>query len=140
MSTFYLKIAIVKKWWTQNFNFLSLKSSSPNQFWEPQLTRISLNFQSSWTTYESEVWNQNCVWLFYYFYFQRNYDVLRSKSPCFLSNKNTNFNKNETESKIENPTYSFRGVNLMLQVIQESPVKSKTDELELAKETRMYFL
>ena len=73
MSTFYLKIAIEKKWWTQNFSFLSLKSSSPNQFWEPQLTRISLNFQSSWTTYESEVWDQNCVWLFYYFYFQRNY-------------------------------------------------------------------
>ena len=33
-----------------------------------------------------------------------NYDVLKSKSPCILLNKNINFNKNETESKIENPT------------------------------------
>ena len=26
------------------------------------------------------------------------------KSPCFLLNKNINFNKNETGSKMENPT------------------------------------
>ena len=40
------------------------------------------------------------MWLFYYFYFERNYDVLKSKSPCFSLNKNIiKFNKNETESK-----------------------------------------
>ena len=56
-----------------------------------------------------EVWKQNCLcgWLFYCFYFERNYDVLKLKSPCFLLNKNKNFNKNETESKMENPTHSF---------------------------------
>ena len=32
----------------------------------------------------------------------RNYDDLKSKSPCFLLKK-TNFNKNETESKMEIP-------------------------------------
>ena len=31
--------------------------------------------------------------------------------------KNTNFNKNETESKMENPTNSFIVTNLVLQLI-----------------------
>ena len=44
------------------------------------------------------------MWLFYYFNFERNYVVLKSKPPCNLLNKNVNFNKNETESKMENPT------------------------------------
>ena len=35
-------------------------------------------------------------------------DVLMSKSPCILLNKNVNLNKNETQSKMENPTHSFR--------------------------------
>ena len=48
------------------------------------------------------------MWLFYYFNFERNYDVLKSKSPCILLNKYMNFNKNETESKMENATRSFR--------------------------------
>ena len=47
---------------------------------------------------------QNCVWLFYYFNFERNCDVLKSKSPCILLNESINFNKNKTESKMENPT------------------------------------
>ena len=56
--------------------------------------------------------------LFYYFNFERNYDVfmtfslwimtLKSKSQCILLNKNINFHKNKTESNMENPTHSFR--------------------------------
>ena len=57
------------------------------------------------------------MWLFYYFNFERNYDVLKSKSPYILLNKNINFNKNETESKMENPKHSFRETNLVLQLI-----------------------
>ena len=63
--------------------------------------QISLNFKTS--CYKSEVWEQNCVSLFYYVNFERNYDVLESKGPCILFNKNINFNKNETELKMENP-------------------------------------
>ena len=33
------------------------------------------------------------MWLFYYFNFERSYDVLNSKSPCILLKKNTNFLK-----------------------------------------------
>ena len=66
------------------------------------------------------------MWLFYYFSFERNYDMLISKSAWILLNKNINFNKNETESKTENPTRTFRVTNLILQLIQESQIKSKT--------------
>ena len=48
------------------------------------------------------------MWLLYHFHFERNYDVFKSKSPCILLNKNIDFNKNETESKMENLTHSFR--------------------------------
>ena len=51
------------------------------------------------------------MWFFYYFHFERNYDVLKSKSQCILLNENINFNKNITESKMENPTHSFRERN-----------------------------
>ena len=52
------------------------------------------------------------MWLFYYFNFERNYEVLKLKSSCILLNKNINFNKSETELKGENPTHSFRETNL----------------------------
>ena len=55
------------------------------------------------------------MWLFYYFKFERNYDFLKLKSPCFLLKENVNFNKNEAESKMENPSHTFRETNLVLQ-------------------------
>ena len=54
-----------------------------------------------------------------------NHDALKSKSPCISLNKNINFNKKETESKMENPTHSFRETNPVLQLIQELQVNSK---------------
>ena len=48
------------------------------------------------------------MWLFYYFDFERNYDVLKSNNPCILLNKNINFKKNETEWKMENPTHLIK--------------------------------
>ena len=69
---------------------------------------------------------QNCVWLFYYFNFERNYDVLKPKSPCILLNKNINFNENGTELTMENPTHGFRETNLVFQLLKESKIKSNT--------------
>ena len=57
------------------------------------------------------------MWIFYNFNFERNYGVLKSKNPCILWNKNINFNRNETESKMN--TQSFRELNLVLWLIQE---------------------
>ena len=43
-----------------------------------------------------------------------------------LLNKNKHFNKNKTESKMENLTPNFREAKLVLQLIQESQIRSKT--------------
>ena len=67
-------------------------------------------------TYKSNIWEQNCMWLFYYSNFERSYDVLKSKSPCVLLNKNKNINKNITESKMESLTHSFRERDDVLQL------------------------
>ena len=39
------------------------------------------------------------MWLFYYFNFDKSYDVLKSKTPCIVLSKNIKINKDETESK-----------------------------------------
>ena len=67
-------------------------------------------------TQKSEVWEQNCV-AFLLFLFWKEYDVLKSKCPCTLLNKNLNFNKNETKSKMENLTHSSTEMNLVRQLI-----------------------
>ena len=59
------------------------------------------------------------MWLFCYFYFERNYDVLKSESPLVLLNKNIKFNKNETESKKENTPRSFREMSHVFQLAEE---------------------
>ena len=66
------------------------------------------------------------MWLFYYLNCEKNYEILNSKSPCTLLNKIMNFNKNGTDSKMENPKHSFRETNLVLQLIEELHIKSKT--------------
>ena len=88
--------------------------------------QISLNFKTS-------CWNLNFRGLgaklfaaFLLFYFWKDLWHLKSKSPCILLNENINFNKNAAESKRENPTPSFRETNLVLQLIWESQIKSKT--------------
>ena len=124
MSNIYLKVTI------ETFSKLPFSGSnnlSPGQFLGSSNSRkyhwiLKLLF----ATWKSEVWEQNCVWLFYHFNLESNYDALKSKSPCILLNKNINFNKNKTESKMENPTRSFRETNLVLQLTWESQIKSKT--------------
>ena len=63
------------------------------------------------------VWKENFVWLFQYFNFERNRDILHLKSSCFLLNKNIKLNKNEMASKMEDPPHNFRKINLVLQLI-----------------------
>ena len=73
----------------------------------------SCNSQRHWNLkllvafWKSEVWEQNCVWLFYYFNFERNYEVSKSKRSYIWLRKNINFNKNKTKPKMENPSPSF---------------------------------
>ena len=119
MLSIYLKVTIEKKRNTQNSEFLSLKNSFisvHSVFEELQLMQISLNFQTFCCNLKIRGLKAKLCGL-YCFYFEKNYDILKSKSPCFLFNKNINFNKNEKESKMGNATHSFRETNLLLQLV-----------------------
>ena len=63
--------------------------------------------------------------LFYYFNFERNYDILKSKSPCILFNKNISFNKQGTVSKTENPPHIFRETTLYFSSYKSHKLKVK---------------
>ena len=93
MTNVYLKVTIDKCWRSQNFDFLI----STSVFGSSNSRRYHRMFKLFVVIYKSLVWDQNCVGYFYYFNFERNYDAL-----------------NKTESKIENPTHSFRETNLVL--------------------------
>ena len=107
MSNIYYKVTIGKIRRSQSFDFLNLKNLSLGQFLRSSNSRKYDEILKFLRNQEFEVWEQKCMWFFYYFNFERNYDVLKSKSPCFLLNKNINFNTNETESKLENPHTPF---------------------------------
>ena len=69
MSNIYLKVTI------ETFSKLQFSVG----FWgDPTYTDI-IEFKK--ILIQSEVWEQNCVLLFYYFNFEKNYDVLKSKCP-----------------------------------------------------------
>ena len=115
MPNLYLEVTIEKNWRYQNFHFLSFKNLPP-VFGELQLMQISLNFQTPCCNLKIRgLRAEACMWLFCCFYFEKNDDVLRSKSAYILLNKNINYKK-ETEFKIKNPIHSLRETNLVLQL------------------------
>ena len=91
---------------SQNFDFLDLTNLSSVQFWGALTHPDIIQFYN----FLLELKNHTYV-LFYYFNFERSYERL-----CILLNKN--FNKNGTESKMENPTHSFRGRMTIAYVIR----------------------
>ena len=114
-SNIYLNVTIEKKWFTQNLDFKSIKRSSPGQFLgELQLTLISLNSQTSCCNLKIRDLGAKLCVAFLLFSFWKKLRLFKVKSPWFLFNKNINFNKNETEMKMENPTQSFRELNHVL--------------------------
>ena len=118
MSKIYLKVTIEKNWRSQNFDFLSVKDLSPGHSLASSNSRgYHWILKLLVAAQKSEVSGQNCKWLFYYFNSERKYNLLKSKSPCILLNKNITFNKNETKSHMENPTHSFRETKLVPQLI-----------------------
>ena len=115
MPNIYFKVTIEKNFLKRRFlNFLSLKNLSAGQFLG---SSNSLNFKTSCYNLKPRGLVAKLCVAYIILIFERNYDVLKSKSACILLNKNINFNKNETESKMEKPTHSFRETNLVLQFI-----------------------
>ena len=96
MSNIYLKVTIEKNWRFQNFDFLSLKDFPKGQFLRSSRSRKYWILKLLVETQKSEVWEQKCVWFFYYFNFEKNFDISKLKSLCILLNKNINLNKNKT--------------------------------------------
>ena len=59
----------------------------------------------------------------------------------YFVERNINFNKNETESKMENSIHSFRETNLVFQLIWKSQIKSKAVmSWSLRKKKKGHFL
>ena len=124
MSNIYLKVTVET---FSKFPFSGFKKFvTRSVFGELQFTQISLNFKSSCCSLKIRVLEAKLCVAFLFFNFEMNCDVLKSKSLCILLKKNWKFNKNETESKMKNSTYSFRETNLVLQLISESQIKCKT--------------
>ena len=107
----------------EKLTFSKRRFSTFQKFVSGSILRSSNSRRYHWilimlvATGKSDVWEQDCVCLFYYCNFERNYDVSKWKSPCVLLNRNINFNESKTESKMGNPTHSFRETNLVLQLI-----------------------
>ena len=80
---------------------------------EEQKFRLQVNFQTSCSNLKIRgLGAKLCVTFLLFLFFARNYDVLRSKSPCISLNKNIKFHKNGTKSKMENCTYSLERLTM----------------------------
>ena len=111
-SCYWEKLTFSKLWFSEFKKFVSRLVFREFQFiW----IGTSLNIKTSCCNLKiRSLWAKLCVWLFYYFNFERRDEVLKSNSRCILLNKNINFDKNKTESKMENPTHSFKEMNLLI--------------------------
>ena len=85
-------------------------------FWGTPTHADITEFSNFLLQLKTNVWEQNCVWLFFYFHFEKNYEVL--KSMIFVEQK-YKVNKNETKWKIQNSAHSFREMNHLLQLVSE---------------------
>ena len=83
MSNIYLKVNREKNWRSQDFDFLSLKNCSHlrTHHWILEILVVNLKIRG--------LGAKLCV-AFLLFNFERNYDVLKSKSLCIFLNKNMN--------------------------------------------------
>ena len=84
------------------------KFFSRSVFGELQLTHKSLNFKTSCYNLQVRGLGAKLCAAFLFFNLERDYEVSKSKRAYISLNKNIKFHKNETESKKENPTHSFR--------------------------------
>ena len=107
MSNIYLKSYCWEKvTYSKLFDFKKFVKKVPLQvrFWGAPTHADIIEFWNVSLQLKNQSSGDKTARLLSYFYFERNYDVLKSRSPCFLLNK--------SESKTEN----FRVINLVLQL------------------------
>ena len=73
MSNSFLKVTVEKNW--------------RSIFGELQLTEISLNFKTSCCNLKNRGLGAKCMWLFCFFRFEKNYDVVESEFMHFVEQK-----------------------------------------------------
>ena len=61
MANNYLKVTTEKSWRSQNFDFLSLKNSSPDQFFESSNSRSVIEFLNLFLQLKSERFGSKTV-------------------------------------------------------------------------------
>ena len=140
---FRFSLAFIKVYvfFIQNFDFPVLKSLFPGHFLGSSNSRRCYADTIEFSNFLLQLKNQrsrteNCAWLFHYFYFEKNYVILKSKTQCFLLNKNINFNKT-TESKMENNACTqtaicfFTRKHRILEVVSKRPFVFPTKKYEI---------
>ena len=126
MPNISLKVTTEKNWHCQNFNFLSLNYLSLGQFLQsPNSRRYHWNLKRPVLTENNQRSGSKTV-VFSIISILKGIMFSSQRVHAFCLNKNINFIKNETESKMENLTHSFREMNPVLQLIWESQIKSET--------------
>ena len=84
-------------------------------FGELLLTQISFNFQTSFCNVKIRGLGAKLCSFCIIFIMKGIGKFQTQRVHVFLLNKNINFNKSETESKVGNATHSFREINLVVQ-------------------------
>ena len=114
MSNICLTVTFEKKWRTHNFHFKSLKSSLPDQFLgNSNSRRYHWIFKLLVPTQKSGLEAKLCV-AFLLFLFWKELWRFKVKDSIFFVEEKFKFNKTKTESKMDNPTCSFREMNDVL--------------------------
>ena len=115
MSNIYLKVTVetFSKLWLSGFKIFVTSSV----FGELQLTHISLTVKTSCCNLKTrDLGAKLCVAFLFLLLWMELWRFKVQKSMHFVE-KNINFKKNDMESKMKNPTNSFRETNLVLQLI-----------------------
>ena len=124
MSNIYLKVTIEKKWRTQNFDFQSLKNSSPGQFWGTFNSRRYRIF-----------WEQNCV-AFLLFLFWKKLWRFKVKKCCWT--KIQTLIKTRRNRKWKIPHTVLERWTQVLQLVDELRITSKS-VMNGARERKLHF-
>ena len=133
MSNIYLKVTIEKKWRTQNFDFLSLKSLFLGQFLGYPTHADIIEFSIFLLQLKNQKSESKIVCGFSITYFGKNYGVLKLESPCFLLSKNITLIKTRRNRKWKIPQTVLERWTMCFSSYQNRKLKEKLWWVEARK-------